>query len=125
MSQSPTLSGSEAGKRDSPTPSGDAPRLRPRPNHDNEAPGPRRVAPRLIRPLPLVGIALVLVALIGYWSVYSATTSRTLVLVPTRDLPAGAVLRAADIRTAEVAGDDAVVNSASRRATSMAFSAVG
>ena len=67
---------------------------------------------RVVRPLPLAGLALVLIALIGYWSVYSATTSRTLVLVPTRDLPAGAVLRASDIRAAELAGDDAVVGSA-------------
>jgi Flp pilus assembly protein CpaB len=90
----------------------EAPRLRPRPVGDTEAPSSRRVARRLFRPLPLAGIALVLLALVGYWSVYSATTSRTLVLVPTRDLPAGATLRATDLRTAELAGDDAVVGSA-------------
>ena len=31
---------------------------------------------RLARPLPLIGVALVLAALAGYWSVYSATTAQ-------------------------------------------------
>jgi hypothetical protein len=34
-----------------------------------------------VRPLPLLGVLLVVVALTGYWSVYSATTGRTPVLV--------------------------------------------
>lgn len=113
MTRWPTLNLRSSG-RGSPQPprgNGDAPRLRPR-----ETPAARteagRVVRRIVRPLPLAGMALVLIALIGYWSVYSATTSRTLVLVPTRDLPAGAVLRASDIRAAELAGDDAVVSSA-------------
>lgn len=72
--------------------------------------GLRRLLRRLGRPVPLAGIALVLVALVGYWAVYSATTSRTLVLVPTRDLPAGATVRVADVRTAELAGDGAVLD---------------
>lgn len=45
---------------------------------------------RLARPLPLVGVLLVVVALAGYWSVYSATTHRTPVLVAAHDLQAGA-----------------------------------
>jgi Flp pilus assembly protein CpaB len=60
---------------------------------------------RLIQPLPLVGVLLVLVALGGYWSIYSATTSRTRVLVAARDLQAGAVLRPADLHVVELAGD--------------------
>src|SRR5206468_1746176 len=48
---------------------------------------------------------LILIALIGYWSVYSSTTHRTPVLVTTHSLPAGATLRASDLRTAELAGD--------------------
>src|SRR5918992_1139372 len=60
---------------------------------------------RLARPLPLVGALLVLAALVGYWSVYSATTERTPVLVAARDLQAGAMLRPADLRTAELAGE--------------------
>jgi Flp pilus assembly protein CpaB len=93
-----------------PTGNGDAPRLRPRESSTGSV-KPSRAARRLARPIPVAGIALVLIAVVGYWSVYSATTSRTLVLVPTRDLPAGAVLRAGDIRTAELAGDRAVLDS--------------
>ena len=60
---------------------------------------------RLVRPLPLLGVLLVVVALTGYWSVYSATTGRTPVLVAAHDLQVGAVLRPADLRTSELAGD--------------------
>ena len=60
---------------------------------------------RLAQPLPLIGVALVVAALAGYWSVYSATTDRTPVLVAAHDLQAGAVLRPSDLRTAELAGD--------------------
>ena len=60
---------------------------------------------RLAQPLPLAGVVLVLAALVGYWSVYSATTARTPVVVAAHDLQAGSVLRASDLRTAELAGD--------------------
>jgi Flp pilus assembly protein CpaB len=60
---------------------------------------------RLTQPLPLIGVVLVLAALAGYWSVYSATTGRTPVVVAAHNLPAGAVLRTSDLRTAELAGD--------------------
>ena len=38
-------------------------------------------ARRLLQPLPLVGVLLVLVALVGYWSVYRASTRRTPMVV--------------------------------------------
>jgi Flp pilus assembly protein CpaB len=60
---------------------------------------------RLARPLPLIGVLLVAVALAGYWSVYSATTHRTPVLVAAIDLQAGSVVRPSDLRVAELAGD--------------------
>src|SRR5438034_7866544 len=60
---------------------------------------------RLTQPLPLIGVVLVLVALAGYWSVYSATTKRTPVIVAAHNLQAGAVLRSSDLRTAELAGE--------------------
>jgi Flp pilus assembly protein CpaB len=63
------------------------------------------VGRRLARPLPLIGVLLVIVALAGYWSVYSATTQRTPVLVAAHDLQAGSVVRPSDLRTAELAGD--------------------
>ena len=60
---------------------------------------------RVTQPLPVIGFVLVLIALAGYWSVYSATTKRTPVIVAAHNLQAGAVLRASDLRTAELAGD--------------------
>jgi hypothetical protein len=80
-------------------------RLRPR---VADAPAAVRVRPRagrLLQPLPLVGAVLVLVALVGYWSVYRASTKRTPVLVAAHALSAGTVLRADDLRTGELAGD--------------------
>jgi Flp pilus assembly protein CpaB len=80
-------------------------RLRPR---VADAPAAVRVRPRagrLLQPLPLVGAVLVLVALLGYWSVYRASTKRTPVLVAVHTLSAGTVLRAGDLRTGELAGD--------------------
>src|SRR6266487_3262118 len=62
-------------------------------------------ARRLLQPLPLVGVLLVLVALVGYWSVYRASTNRTPVLVAGHALSAGSVLRASDLQTGELAGD--------------------
>jgi len=87
---------------------GDTPRLRP----SQQAAPAAAPAPRLKRlrePLPLIGIALVLVAFVGYLAVYNATTHRTPVLVTTRALPAGTVLRASDLRAAELAGDGSVI----------------
>src|SRR6266508_5774391 len=54
---------------------------------------------RLLQPLPLVGVLLVLVALVGYWSVYRASTKRTPMVVAAHALSAGSVLHASDLRT--------------------------
>src|SRR5919201_3246516 len=62
-------------------------------------------ARRLLQPLPLVGALLVLIALVGYWSVYRASSKRTTVLVAAHALSAGSVLHASDLRTGELAGD--------------------
>jgi Flp pilus assembly protein CpaB len=67
-------------------------------------------ARRLLAPVPLVGMALVLVALVGFLAVYSSTTHRTSVLVTAHDLSAGAALRASDVRVAELAGDRRVLD---------------
>lgn len=64
---------------------------------------------RLGQPLPLAGVVLVLCSLVGYWSVYRATTRRTAVLVAARPLPAGRRLRPEDLRSVELAGDRAVL----------------
>ncbi len=87
---------------------GQAPKVRLR-----EHPGP--VAPkgagarRVLAPLPLAGIALVLIALIGYLAVYAATSKRTPVLLATHTLPAGTVLSASDVRTGQLDGEASVL----------------
>lgn len=83
---------------------GHAARLRTRSSAAAPPPSRLRFA-QLLRPLPLLGAALVLLALVGYWSVYSATTQRTPVLVATHELSPGSTLGAADLRVAELAGD--------------------
>ena len=79
-------------------------RIRPRSPDETRPAGPS-VRHRLARPLPLLGVLLVVVALAGYWSVYSATTHRTPVLAAAHDLQAGSVVRPGDLRVAELAGD--------------------
>src|SRR5215207_8576706 len=83
------------------SPIGEAAVLRPRSAEESRTPnGPG--ARRLLQPLPLVGIVLVLLALVGYWSVYRATTERTPVLVAAHDLTAGTVLQPGDLRAVEL-----------------------
>jgi len=60
------------------------------------APGRSR---RLLQPVPLAGIALMLVGLLVVLGYSAAAARRTPVLVAARDLPAGAVVRASDQRT--------------------------
>lgn len=88
-----------------------APLLRPRVTPDEPQAASSVRVRRFLQPLPLTGAALVLIALVGYWSVYSQTTDRTPVLVAARSLQAGEVLRARDLRTAELAGDAGVMAS--------------
>src|SRR5919206_3422104 len=86
---------------------GPAAAVRIREREDNtsagSAVGPR--ARRLLQPMPLVGALLVLIALVGYWSVYRASSKRTPVLVAAHALSAGSVLHASDLQTGELAGD--------------------
>ena len=89
-----------------------APELRPRTRVGGEGAaraGAAGVLRRLGRPLPLAGVVLVLLSLVGYWSVYRATTGRTAVLVAARPLLAGTRLRPEDLRSVELAGDGAVL----------------
>jgi Flp pilus assembly protein CpaB len=73
----------------------DRPRIRTRPDHNGAQ--PRRRRHRLLQPLPLAALLLILLALIGYWSVYARTTRRTQVLIAAHTLPAGRVLHASDL----------------------------
>jgi Flp pilus assembly protein CpaB len=64
---------------------------------------------RLAQPLPLAAVLLILLALIGYWSVYNQTTRRTQVLVAAHALPAGRVLRPSDLTSSGLAGNKQVL----------------
>ena len=79
------------------------PRLRSRADANGKQPRQRRQH-RLLQPLPLAALLLILLALIGYWSVYSSTTRRTQVLVAAHALPAGHVLRSSDFTHSGLAG---------------------
>jgi Flp pilus assembly protein CpaB len=83
-----------------------APTLRPR----EQTATPPKARRRRIKPLPVIGGLLVLVALLGYLAVYAATTHRTAVLITTRTLPAGTVLSAGDLRSSELSGDSSVIS---------------
>lgn len=88
---------------------GTVPTLRPRTDSQPSAEPRRR--PFLLRPLPLVGIALVLVALLGYWSAYMRASGRTAVLVAAHNLPAGTRLSAGDFTSAGLSGDRLLIAS--------------
>src|SRR6266542_2847321 len=83
----------------------EAVRIREREAETAASAGLRPQARRLLQPLPLVGVLLVLIALVGYWSVYRASTKRTPVLVAAHALSAGSALHASDLGTGELAGD--------------------
>lgn len=91
------------------TRNGGRPTLRPRDAHEPPKPSRRASVRTIATPLRIAGLALVLIAAAGYAAVYSSTTERTPVLVVARDLPAGTVLRASDVRVGELAGDRSVL----------------
>lgn len=84
------------------------PRLRPRTERNGGQPRPRR-RPRVLQPLPLAGLLLVLLALIGYWSVYSQSTRRSQILIAAHSLPAGRILSASDLTSAGLSGSRQVL----------------
>jgi Flp pilus assembly protein CpaB len=84
------------------------PRIRTRPERNGSS-RPRRRPRRFLQPLPLAALLLILLALIGYWSVYARTTRRTQVLVAAHALPAGRVLRASDVADAGLTASSGVL----------------
>jgi Flp pilus assembly protein CpaB len=86
----------------------DRPRIRTRPERNGSG-QPRRRPRRLLQPLPLAALLLILLALIGYWSVYTRTAHRTQVLVAVHALPAGRVLRASDLADSGLAASSGVL----------------
>ena len=90
---------------------GSPPTVRPREPLTPAAPASpgRAGARRLLQPLPAAGIALVLIALVGYLGVYSASTKRTQVLLATHALSPGTVLTASDVRSGGIAAEGSVL----------------
>lgn len=88
---------------------GDSPKLRTRDTGPAKPPSQPSRLERLRQPLPLLGIALVLIALTGYLAVYSSANRRTSVLVLTHSLPAGSTLQASDLEAEGVAAPTAVL----------------
>ncbi|MDE3131775.1 MAG: Flp pilus assembly protein CpaB [Acidobacteriota bacterium] len=76
---------------------------------DGDGGPPRQQRRRLLQPLPLAAAFLILLALIGYWSVYQQTGRRSQILIAARTLPAGHTLRAGDLATAKLGGDAQVL----------------
>jgi pilus assembly protein CpaB len=82
-----------------PTLDGRPPRLSPSQRADNRTRSSAGLLRRLVQPLPLIGIALLAVAAIGYVAVAAGSRSRSSeVVVAARNLPAGTRLTARDLR---------------------------
>jgi Flp pilus assembly protein CpaB len=86
----------------------DRPLLRSRPDQNGTSTRSRHPH-RLAQPLPLAAVLLILLALIGYWSVYNQTTQRAQVLVAAHALPAGRVLRSSDFARSGLAASKQVL----------------
>jgi Flp pilus assembly protein CpaB len=86
----------------------DRPLLRSRPDQNGTSTRSRRQH-RLTQPLPLAAVLLILLALIGYWSVYNQTTRRTQGLVAAHALPGGRVLRSSDFARGGLAASKQVL----------------
>jgi Flp pilus assembly protein CpaB len=65
---------------------------------------------RALSPLPLVGVALIILALIIDLGVLSASGKRTPVLIATHTLPAGTILSASDLRTGQITAESSLLN---------------
>lgn len=85
------------------------PRTRVRAEVDGSRPRSRLGRSRWMAPLPLAAAVLVLLAGVGYLSVYRQQSKRTEVVVAVRALAAGSVVRASDLSSAGLAGDKRVL----------------
>jgi Flp pilus assembly protein CpaB len=82
--------------------------LTPRAGREGEARAPVG-SPRFVQPIPLAGIVLMLVGLLVVLGYSAAAGRRTPVLVAARNLPAGAVVRASDLRSSRIGADGDVL----------------
>lgn len=83
-------------------------RLRPEDGNGHAARS-SRARRGLLRPLPVAGSLLIVVALIGFWSAYNHASTRTQVVVAARSLPAGAQLRVGMLTTAGLAASSSLL----------------
>jgi Flp pilus assembly protein CpaB len=65
---------------------------------------------RLLQPVPLTGFALMLVGLLVVLGYGAAAGQRTPVLIAARNLPAGTLLQASDLRSARIGADGVVLS---------------
>ena len=65
---------------------------------------------RLLQPVPLAGVALLLVGLLVVLCYQASAGRRSAVLIAARSLPAGTVINASDLRSAEVGADPVVLS---------------
>src|SRR5690348_16836879 len=89
-----------------PTTDGRPPRLAPSQRADGRNRSPAGLLRRLAQPLPLIGIALLAVAAIGYIAVAAGSRNRSSeVVVAARNLPAGTRLSRRDLRLVKLSAD--------------------
>jgi len=79
------------------------------PREDQEEARPPLRSRRLLQPIPLAGIALMLVGLLVVLGYSAAAGRRTPVLVAAHNLPAGAVVRSSDLRSSRIGADGDVL----------------
>jgi Flp pilus assembly protein CpaB len=104
----PAQDGHVGGVQITTEPEAQTPQLRLRAPRDRAPqPGVRQRRPG---PLPLLGAVLVVIALIGYLVVYSASSKRSAVLITTQSLQPGTVLSAGDLRVGELSGDSSLIS---------------
>lgn len=91
---------------------GRSPRLAPpRPAPDGNAPTRAGLPRRLIQPLPLVGIALLVIAAVGYAAVAAGSHSKSSeVVVAARSLPAGTRLNGSDLQLVKLSAGPALLD---------------
>ena len=79
------------------------------PREPQQAARPPLRSRRLLQPVPLAGVALMLAGLLVVLAYSAAASRRTPVLVAAHDLPAGAIVHAADLRSSRLGADGDVL----------------
>jgi pilus assembly protein CpaB len=92
-------------------PDGHAPTLAPPRSSSGNGASRAALPRRLMQPLPLIGIALLVIALIGYVAVAARARERTSeVVIAARGLPAGTRLTVSDLRLAKLSAGNGLLS---------------